>query len=471
MPSSPTLVLSTLLRQLTITLVLILMGAAAASAQGTFYVNAGGSGTQSGVDWANAFPALPATLVRGATYYIADGTYPGRTFNTAPSGTSRITIKKATVADHGTNTGWTSTLGDGTAVFTGTLTFLTSYWTLDGQTRNADWRSGYGFKVDPPGGSYGITLGVNLQTVVHYITIRYVEVQGSGDRTNTVTDRGIQAYPGVGGSSDGPTNLVFQYLYVHDVGNCPLHLIWSDTTTIEYSVIARNQSDASNHSEGIAFFGGARNATVRYNVFEDIEGTAYIATPTVGHPGCGGWVGSNWYVYGNSFGRPSGSSYSTPGNGVLYIFDTRVTGKFVFTNNTVHNLANGHVGNSNSTSAGCVDTAIFQNNLFYRVTGATLSSTNVTSPTISHNAFFETSATGSNAYSASGSPFTNFAAGNLALTATVAGTMPAGVALSSPYNIDPNGVTRGGDGKWDRGKHEFGGVAAPAPPLNIRIFR
>jgi hypothetical protein len=32
-------------------------------------------------------------------------------------------------------------------------------------------------------------------------------------------------------------------------------------------------------------------------------------------------------------------------------------------------------------------------------------------------------------------------------------------------------VTRGGDGKWDRGKHEFGGVAAPAPPLNIRIFR
>ena len=32
-----------------------------------------------------------------------------------------------------------------------------------------------------------------------------------------------------------------------------------------------------------------------------------------------------------------------------------------------------------------------------------------------------------------------------------------GLSLSSPYNTDPDGVTRGADGTWDRGAFEFGG--------------
>ena len=31
-----------------------------------------------------------------------------------------------------------------------------------------------------------------------------------------------------------------------------------------------------------------------------------------------------------------------------------------------------------------------------------------------------------------------------------------GVTLASPFNKDPDGQTRGADGKWDRGAYEFG---------------
>jgi hypothetical protein len=83
------------------------------------YVRAGAIGNGSGADWANAYPTLPSTLVRGDTYYIADGNYGGYTFNTPTSGQQYIYIKKASGGDHGTDVGWNSSFGDGQVVFTG----------------------------------------------------------------------------------------------------------------------------------------------------------------------------------------------------------------------------------------------------------------------------------------------------------------------------------------------------------------
>jgi len=45
--------------------------------------------------------SLPATLIRGDVYYLADGDYGKYTFKTANSGTTRITIKKAQAYDYG----------------------------------------------------------------------------------------------------------------------------------------------------------------------------------------------------------------------------------------------------------------------------------------------------------------------------------------------------------------------------------
>src|SRR3989344_8081335 len=96
----------------------------------THYVRAGASGN--GSDWANAYCSLPSSLVRGDTYYIADGTYSGYSFNTPASGTQYITIKKAIESDHGTNAGWQSGYGDGQALFNSMWQISTGYLIVDG---------------------------------------------------------------------------------------------------------------------------------------------------------------------------------------------------------------------------------------------------------------------------------------------------------------------------------------------------
>src|SRR4030042_2436744 len=119
-------------------------------AQTVYCVRAGATGTNNGSDWNNAFSTLPATLVRGATYYVADGEYSAYKFDDSVSGTSVITIKKATASDHGTNTGWLSSYGDGQAVFSGYILFDTSYWVFDGNgthTIPSNDTDDYGFKV------------------------------------------------------------------------------------------------------------------------------------------------------------------------------------------------------------------------------------------------------------------------------------------------------------------------------------
>jgi hypothetical protein len=53
----------------------------------------------------------------------------------------------------------------------------------------------------------------------------------------------------------------------------------------------------------------------------------------------------------------------------------------------------------------------------------------------------------------SSDPFVNYATGNLHLSTGIAGT-----TIATPYDTDMDGVTRGGDGTWDRGAYEYGGA-------------
>jgi hypothetical protein len=127
--------------------ILILLLAASAGGQTTNYVRAGASGSANGNDWANAYTNFP-TLVRGRYYYVADGTYSLPSLNTANSGSDRIYIIKASIANHGTETGWDNTYGDGQADL-GSATATRGQYTIDGQYRNeTTWTNGYGFKLD-----------------------------------------------------------------------------------------------------------------------------------------------------------------------------------------------------------------------------------------------------------------------------------------------------------------------------------
>src|SRR5205807_5270977 len=93
------------------------------------FVRAGATGNGSGSDWTNAYRDLPAGLVRGDTYYVAAGNYGSHTFNDSVSGTSVITIQRATVADHGTEVGWSSSYDGQAAWNDAQWTFNRSFYT------------------------------------------------------------------------------------------------------------------------------------------------------------------------------------------------------------------------------------------------------------------------------------------------------------------------------------------------------
>ncbi len=44
-----------------------------------------------------------------------------------------------------------------------------------------------------------------------------------------------------------------------------------------------------------------------------------------------------------------------------------------------------------------------------------------------------------------------------------------GMALSAPFNVDMNGVTRGSTGSWDRGTYQYAPATALAAPTNLTV--
>ncbi len=130
------------------TLAAVLFLAATSAEAANRFVRAGAAGANNGTDWTNAYTSLPAALTRGDVYYIADGTYRSYTFDDAASGALVTTVKKATLADHRTATGWDNTYGDGQSVF-GQFTFSSPNWLIDGQVGGGpgSWKTGFGFKI------------------------------------------------------------------------------------------------------------------------------------------------------------------------------------------------------------------------------------------------------------------------------------------------------------------------------------
>lgn len=58
--------------------------------QNTYYIRATATGNNDGSDWKNAFNKIPDSLLRNATYYIADGHYTPSAFDAAASGKKYI---------------------------------------------------------------------------------------------------------------------------------------------------------------------------------------------------------------------------------------------------------------------------------------------------------------------------------------------------------------------------------------------
>lgn len=420
-----TALLTKVVMSLAVVLLLMSLSPLVVHAQTLYYVRAGAAGSNNGADWNNAYTSLPSTLVRGATYYVADGNYSRYTFTTPMSGSAWITIKKATESDHGTSTGWQTTYGDGQAVF-GPLSVnssSTGYIEIDGQFK-------YGFKVDFDEGQTGFEFNSGAQN----IHLKYIDFDGvatSGNYNYSASTKAIYVHSSGSVTTDG-------FL----LSNCALHggetlIQWEkgNNAIIEYCDFYDNRSTASNwHSNIMYITGTSTNVIFRYNKIHNYNVEGLFVT------GYGGSNSGNWYIYGNVF---------YDGVDVARGLELRQDysyGAFYFYNNTCINLP-----------VGCVN-----------ILGSTTGSQGRNN--IGYNAGFNWGRmSNSNNSSVPSSIFVNYSAKNFDL----ASPTEAGYSLPSPYNVDPNGKIRGADGVWDMGAYEYGpgGTNMPSPPKNLKIMQ
>ena len=397
------------------------------------YILADATGNNDGTDWENArtdfqkpYGGVDISIVRGDTYYIADGSYPGFTAGdkyVTGDNSLYITIKKATVDDHGTDMGWDDSYGDGQAEFTASVRFRGYQgpnYIFDGVVGSGT--SGYGFKVSTaPDGANKLIHIDKTQNVV----IRHVDLEHRGNNTE-LGDDCIYA------PADNNDNLVISYCYLHDVGRHPFVINHTNNIIIEHCYIARNQSTLVEHSAGISGT-NVSNLIIRYNTWEDIEGTGCIViSDNVGD--------GRAEIYGNIFFLTSG--FEGVGNGTITSWgDETFTNAKVY-NNTFYNLK-GLPGIAwYNTSTGNVA----YNNLWYNCENFRLKLLE----DHDYNALESTQGE-DHEQILQASPFVNEANYDFRL---ISGTAP-GMTLGSEYNIDMIGKTRGSDGIWDIGAFEF----------------
>jgi hypothetical protein len=450
-----------------------------------FVVNPANTYNGNGSNWdqaassgaAGAFNAIPSTLVRGAVYYLGDGTYPNYRFNTAASGTTTIEIRKAQSYDNCIATGWnTATMGSAQAVFPWTkvgsiITISGSYLIINGNGNAPVGTIGCGdvyasppesMASDPPNPSAcGIKIDNSTctSTSTDYcasgngvisgggtgITWESVEWRGSGINAN-------EPYFWLSGEGDNLQTVTGSYL--HDMGTTD----WTygfNNATFSYNYSWGGNDSSVNHGEALQDSGNDANMVIHHNVFRDwiTNGILVFVDPSTG-------THDNFKFYDNV------DVCSTTGA-------------------CRHN--DGEIGCFNSTQT-CTNMSIVNNLFIGNSTNCGITVTNPGSYTVENNIWYNCpnigwSFAGStvvenyNAFLNSGSPgacqgatpcedFTNTSATNPFISLpTNLNLMADGpdwnnrLAMSAPFNMDMNGMPF----ETDRGAYQFtaGGAVAP----------
>ncbi len=449
--------------------------AACPSGYNCYYIRDGGTGD--GSAWNNALDDIPndgtyATLSRGGTngsiYYFAAGTYysmgVGKYFSTPVSGSKVIVFRKATIADHGEDTGWDNVYATGQALFK-MWEFTTSYWTIDGATGGgpSSWDSGHGFKFTAQlsGSSENHVLHFTESPVTN-ITIQHSEM------VNPFPVQDISGCPGFGSgitSITGITNALIEYNYIHDFFGV---MIWTanwSTSIIRYNYFA-DQTFGANYCHG--------------NVFNESENS------------------HDMDIYGNYIYNCSGGIISVQSDGNCATDPIKYSYNWKFYNNIIEKGTNISCLCDSSNANGCNNFKIY-NNTFYDVidadyfgmyiqrtsTGGNEAKNNIfhtcntASPywtNVSHgnNGFYGCSSSGDGGpvvlgdatdtfTDVSGDPPHDF---SLAATSNA---IDAGTSLGSPYNVDILEVGRPQGNAWDIGAYEYGAGGDTTPPT-VTLF-
>jgi hypothetical protein len=419
---------------------------------------------------------LPETLTRGDTYYIADGTYGAYQFDDAESGTDYIYLKKATSAAHGTETGWSSEYGDGVATWTtaddGPWVFQRGYYDIDGVTGGGPdaWNSGHGIKLTRTGaGSLLDFRGPDWwrPPLPQHITIQHVELYGGGQGSATAIN-GIYGQSQEGNPVDtkfGPGYITVKYCYLHEFGVAawPINTYQAHDWLFEYNYVWRNTSTEESHGEGWQDK-GSDHMVVRYNRFDEIEGTAVIALKRNDL-----MTNDDWKVHGNVFFYPS--TYARSGVGGQGVFgDAREDAKvgqeewdacpctnILFYQNTVVRLPGLNSGLFFPVGSG----NLARNNIWFECDEDGTQNTSFESigNTVDHdyNLFVDSldagDTPGAHDVETSSDPFVDVDNANVHLEANTT----AGSDLGATYNTDMDGKSRD---TWSRGALEYDGSPA-----------
>lgn len=394
------------------------------------YVRVGATGNNSGSDWNNAYTSLPASLLRDYTYYVAAGSYPAFTFNTAHSGTLVTTVKKATSNEHGTDTGWNN-LYAGQTVFASPCLVYRGYFVFDGSYRNeGNWFDGnsYGFKIKHNNDFTHLIIRDNSGNIsIPNVTVKYLYVAA---QIGVLGSRPYAIDTDTYSSTIRNPGYIFSRVYVEGSNN-PFFVRNTIDPLIEYCASEKTSGSATYHGEVVNRFyssSGVRGGgIVRYCHFRNCyDGTS-------GYPK-GGGTGviaisetSGMEIYGNIF-----ESY--------YVGDGGIAAGWPNKNIKVYNntFINGVQGSGAlvrfSVSGGSGNVAY--NNLAVNCANNTYNGQG----TFGFNSIEPASI------------FVNFNNKDYHL---IRKTTISGTTLSSPFNIDPDKKTRASDGFWDIGAYEF----------------
>lgn len=432
----------------------------AADGDGSTWSCAAGAGQQ------GARRGLPSTLVRGNVYYLARGAYGSYTWDDVASGTTTISVRKATASEHGPNTAWGDTLDDGQAIFSD-WKFRSGYYDIDGVTGGGpkSWASGHGIKVV---GSANILMDFNARAAdnIRIARVEATSTYGRNSNYNVWVVKGVRddASGTYFAKGDGISNSTFEHCYFHDVGGGHFHTFSMRNVTIQYSAFVRNgEGHPELHREVWSGVNDDR-VTWRWNWIEDSTNTAVFAHVNGGSTDA-------VEIYGNVV-MQSGLA----GTHASYLIDVTYPGttatNWKVYNNTIVGWISGAPGIGYNGSGN-----VAQNNLFAQHPAS--DTVAFTGGTHDYNTYFsilnwqngQDLAPGLASSEAHGqlltsSPFTD----KVSKDFTLKSPTQAGATLPGPYNVDMLGKIRGADGTWDRGAFEFGGPAVLlSPPTNLRI--
>ena len=409
------------------------------------FIRSGATGANNGNDWTNAWTNLPTTLVRGDTYYIADGTYASHTFNDNASGTNYIYLKKATVADHGTSTGWLDSYGDGQAIFP-QLSFEPApsgnggYYDFNGYSAAATQNCG--IKVSFGNGQMGINFWASGNHP--YVKWQYIEAAGpggAGDYPYLTTPDTQAIWINGNGAAGDTSHMLVSHCYIHGVATGMQDSNGNNYMTVEYSNFSDIRSSNSGNHDNIWWMGSSYG-TFRFNKVYNFATEGIFL---------GGGAHTGVEIYGNVFydgvGNARGVEFREADSGGPPPFTN-----IKIYNNTFVDLSTAAVRVMQNCSTSGVE---IKNNIIVNSGGISLENGG-------------NGVTQANNLTTTTSVFNNYTARDFHLAAA---TSP-GSTLPAPYNTDLDGIIRGADGSWDIGAYEYvaggGGLTPPAPPKNLR---